>query len=233
MFEDALNYPRESDDALKNVVVGSLLILFSVLVLPVFLLFGYYLRVLRASLRDEPVPSFAAWEATFVDGLKAFLVTVAYLLVPAIVFGASVGSAIGAALSGDVNAVTGAVVAGALLGTLVASVLGLVAWYVLPAALAALASTERIGAAFSWAHLRPALFDGSYAVAWVLALVVFVVVSVVTGVLNAIPFGFVLGIPVMFYATVVAFNLYGRGVAASVEPEIGAESVEGDRRPVV
>lgn len=227
MLEEAINYPRESDDAVETIVIGSVLTLFSFLFVPVFFLLGYYQRILRTSMNEEQLPVFDDWGELFVDGLKAFAVVFLYLLVPLLVFGFSAVSAFGALLSGDFNVLSGTLVAGALLGFLVAGVLGLVFWYAIPAALANLARTDSISSAFAWSELKGVLFDSEYAVAWALALGVLVVAGIVSGVFNLVPLGFLLAIPINFYGAMVAFNLYGRGVEASSDIEAGPESLDG------
>jgi hypothetical protein len=231
MLEEAINYPRESDQLVRTLVIGSVLTILSIFLVPVFFLLGYYQRILRASMHDEELPVFDEWGELFVDGLKAFVVVFLYLLIPALVLGFSAASAFGAALSGDFNAVSGTLLAGALLGTLLAGLLGLAFWYAVPAALANLARTDSIGSAFAWSELKGVLFDSEYAVAWALALGVLIVVGIVASVFNLVPLGFILAIPVNFYGAMVAFNLYGRGVEASTDIESGPDSPEG--RPAV
>ncbi|MFC7177702.1 DUF4013 domain-containing protein [Halosegnis marinus] len=213
-LESAVNYPRESENPWTAIAIGSALTLFSVLLLPAVLLVGYYQRVLRASMDDEAVPVFDDWGDLFVEGLKAVVVVVAYSLVPALVIGASIASAAGAVL-GDGGLLSGALALGALFGVLLGGLLGLVLWYVAPAGLANLARTGRIASAFALGDLRHTLVHRDYAVSWLVALGVVFVAGIVTSVFNLVPFGFVLGIPVTFYAAVVAFHLYGRGVAAA------------------
>jgi hypothetical protein len=227
MLQEAINYPRESDDLVRTLVIGSILTLISFLFIPVFFLLGYYQRVLAAAMDDEELPVFDEWGDLFVDGLKAFVVVFLYLLVPFVVFGVSIASAIGGASFGDVNAISGALIAGALFGTLIAGLLGLAFWYAVPAALANVARTGRIGSAFSWRELKDVLLDSEYAVAWALALAVLVATGIVAGVFNLVPLGFLLAIPVNFYGAMVAFNLYGRGVEASTDIESGPERPEG------
>jgi hypothetical protein len=67
--------------------------------------------------------------------------------------------------------------------------------------------------------MRSTLFSRDYAVAWLLALLVSVVAGVVAGTVSLVPLGFVVALPVQFYATVVAFHLYGRGIAGVDESE--------------
>jgi hypothetical protein len=64
---------------------------------------GYGGRVLPESVADpgtESAPVFDDWGELFVGGLKQFAVVFVYLLVPALVAGASVGGMVLAALTG-------------------------------------------------------------------------------------------------------------------------------------
>ena len=87
MIEEAINYPRNDEENwVRTVLIGSAIALLSFLFLPIFLLFGYYVRVLRGSMAgDDMPPVFDEWGELFTDGLKAFVVTFVYLLVPALV----------------------------------------------------------------------------------------------------------------------------------------------------
>ena len=210
MIQDAIDYPRTGDDALTTILIGGVLSLFGFLVIPAILVSGYLVRVLRGSMAgvgDPPV--FDDWGDLFIDGLKAFVVGVVYSIVPFLVFTLAVGGvAASAILTGDVSL---AAIAGSFLGVLVSGLLGLLAWYVLPAALANFAREDRIGAAFDVGALRLVLLDGDYVVGWLIAFALFLVAGVVVGALNAIPLiGFVAGAFVTFYAAVSAFYVYGR-----------------------
>ena len=226
MIEEAINYPRNGDDALTTLLIGGVLGLLSVLVVPIFLLFGFTVRVLR-SVEDgeEAPPTFGDWGDLFVDGLRAFAITLVYSLVPLIVLGVTVGGTAVALVAGDAG--PGAI-AGAFFGFLLGGLLWLVAFYMIPAALASFAREGRMGAAFDASVLRGVLLDGRYATAWLVAFVFFVVASVVVGVLNVVPIlGFVVGAFVNFYVGVAAAYLYGNAFvdasAAEVPPETGAQ----------
>lgn len=220
MIQEAINYPRNDEENwVRTLLIGSVIALLSFLFLPVFLLFGYYVRVLRGSMAgDETPPVFDEWGELFVDGLKAFVVTFVYLLVPGIVFAVSSGGVIlGAVTGGDVGA--GAIL-GSLVGFLVSTILFLVVWYVTPAALANHARTGSIGAGFAFGEIRPALTSGKYAVPWLMALGVGIAAGIVVGILNVVPIvGFILALPVNFYAAVVAFRLYGEGFEDATQLE--------------
>lgn len=219
-FEDALQYPRNGDDPIKTILIGGVLGMLAFLVVPAFLVLGYLVRLLRSAMAGEAEPPvFDDWGDLLVDGLKAFVVGLGYVIVPAIVFGLSVGTvAVTAVVTGDVGPGT---IAGSVVGFLVSFVLLLLAWYVVPAALANAAREDRIAAGFAWADLRPVLFSSTYATAWLLSLGLFIAAAIVVGLLNVLPpLGFVAGAFVMFYVDMVAFYLYGRAVAdaSSVEP---------------
>jgi hypothetical protein len=221
MFEEAINYPRNDEENwIKTIAIGSVMLLLGFLFLPVLVAFGYYMRVLRGSMEgDDQPPVFDEYGEMLVDGLKAFVVAFVYLLIPGIVFGISVGGVVLGALSGgDVGA--GAIF-GSLLGFTISSILFLAVWYVTPAALANYARTGNIGSGFAFGELRPALVSGKYATPWLMALGVGIAAGIVVGVLNAVPIlGFILAIPVNFYAAVVAFNLYGRGFEDATQMEL-------------
>lgn len=221
MFEEAINYPRNDEENwVRTVLIGSVIAFLSFLFLPIFLLFGYYVRVLRGTMAGDDVPPvFDEWGELFADGLKAFVVAFVYLLIPGIVFAVSTGGVIVAALTGG-DAGLGALL-GSLVGFLVSIVLFLVVWYVTPAALANHARTGNIGDGFAFGEIRPALTSGKYAVPWLMALGVGIAAGIVVGVLNVVPvIGFILALPVNFYAAVVAFRLYGEGFEDATQLEM-------------
>lgn len=226
MIEEAINYPRDGDDALTTILIGGVLGLLSVLVVPVFLLLGFSVRVLRSvEAGEETPPTFGDWGELLVDGLKAFAIAFVYAIVPLIVLAATAGGTIVAAVSGDV---TPGAVAGALVGFLLAGLLWLLAFYVIPAAVASFASEGRVGAAFDTAVLRRVLLDGRYATAWLVAFAFFVVAGVVVGILSVVPpLGFVVGAFLDFYVAVAAAYLYGHAFMdasiGEVPPETGAQ----------
>ena len=241
MLNESVNYLRNSDDWLTTVIIGGVLGLLSVFVVPTFLVLGYVMRVLRRTMRDdEEPPVFDDWGDLLVDGLKAFVVAFVYALVPGLValafgvvgFFGVVGGA--GADSGGLAALGSVTI---LVGLLFAFVLGLVAAYVTPAALANYAEKDRIGAGFAVGDLRPVLTSGQYATAWLTAVAVLVGAGILAGVVGAIPFlgvllGPVAGALLGFYATVAAYYIVGRAWGDLHEIELREEEVSG-RQPVV
>ncbi|MUV87069.1 DUF4013 domain-containing protein [Natronomonas sp. CBA1123] len=222
MIEGAFNYPRESDDVVKTVVIGGLCLLFAWLLVPGFLALGYILRVIdRTSEGDDEPPVFDDYEAMIIDGAKAFVILFAYSLLPAIVAFLAIGIGFLGIAGGENTAALGGLALAA--GLLVAFALNLVVAYVTPAALANYTETRRIGSGFEFGTLRGVLFDRRYAVGWLTALVMVLIGGVIAGVLNVVPvLGSIVGVFVSFYFVVSAYYVIGHtwsDVRSSDPPE--------------
>lgn len=226
-FEESVNYPRQGPDPLRTILIGGILSLLGFLLIPAILVLGYLMRALGHSIdgAEEP-PQFDDWGELLVTGLEALAISIVYLVIPAIVFGASVGGIVlEAVLTGDVSVAT---IAGSLVGFFLSFLLFLLAWYILPAALANFAAKDRIGAGFAFGDIRPVIFHGRYAINWLLALALFVAGSVVVGFLGIIPpLGFIAGGFVFFYLDIVAVDLYGRAYAKASAAERAPDSPAG------
>ncbi|MDY6776363.1 MAG: DUF4013 domain-containing protein [Halobacteria archaeon] len=96
------------------------------LILPIFVVTGYYVRVLRTTVEgDERPPSFDDWGDLLVEGLKATVIGIIYMIIPALVFFVKVGGSMMAMMAGRRTA--GVLGAGmGVLGFLVSAVLFLV-----------------------------------------------------------------------------------------------------------
>ena len=211
MITQSIEYLRNSEDWLKTVLIGGVLSLLSALVLPTFLVVGYLLRVLRATMRgDEEPPVFDDWGDLAIDGLKGFVIGFVYFLIPGIVVAVAVFLGVAGAVAGggsDAAGVFGGLVA--LVGALVGFVLTIFAAYITPAALSNYAETDRLGAAFSYGDLKPVLFSGKYATAWLYAFAVIVVAGIVSGLVGATGVGAILSAFITFYALVAAYYIVG------------------------
>ncbi|UPW00656.1 DUF4013 domain-containing protein [Halorussus gelatinilyticus] len=250
MFKTALRYVVDSDDGTKTLLVGGLLTLFSWLLIPAVFVAGYLQRVLARTNAEEPAPSFDDWGDLFAEGLKAIVVTLAYFALPVVLLTAVAASLVvfsvettvvesDAGLPTDPATVAEPVtnVGPDLLSVVVvfgglalAGLTALVAWYVLPAALARLAVEGRLGAAFQFRPLWRVVTTNSYATGWLVALVVLVVGGALVGALASIPFvGWVLIPFATFYLDAVAFALYGQGYREAT-PTDRRETVGGSER---
>ena len=239
MFSESLNYLRSGDDWVKTVLIGGVLTLFGFLLVPLFPVLGYVVRVLRATMAGgETPPEFEGWGDLTVDGLKAFAIAFVYGVVPGIVvlvFGGLglLGVVFG---SGGDGPTLGAALGGltALVGLLVGFALSLVAAYVVPAALANYAETGRVGAAFDFGALRPILTSGTYANAWLIGLAIVVAAGAVSSLLNVVPFlGTAVGAFVSFYALAAAYYAVGTAWGQLRPVAVIEESGASGERPAI
>jgi hypothetical protein len=208
MLGDALSFPRQSDDWLPTLLIGGVLSVLGFLIVPIFIVQGYFVRVLAAAARGErAAPSFTDWGGLIVDGVKLFVLNLVYgllLLIPLGIVAVATGVA---ASGGDASRVFAGIVG--LVGLLVVAALGLVVAYIVPAAATNFAMEGRLGAAFDFSTVFGAAFTGDYAVAWLVAVVVAVVGGLIGSALSVV----VVGIFVLFYVQVSTFYLFGRGFA--------------------
>lgn len=188
IFSDSLEYPSKS---LKRVVVLGVLSLFSILIIPFFLLFGYALRVMRKSIEGETEPpAFDELGAMIVDGLKYMVALIGYFLIPGILMGIGITSAIASIpsydmLGGGASVVTlltgsGLFLLGVLL-MIVISVIGNIG-------IANMAHTGKLGAAFRFGEILRIIRSigwGRYII-WYIILTIVVILFAAAGLLVGI-----------------------------------------------
>ncbi|OUJ19345.1 putative membrane protein DUF4013 family [Methanonatronarchaeum thermophilum] len=80
MFIDALKYPLRSENTLITLTIGSLLLLASIFILPVFILVGFLTRTVKNTSCGNKVTRFRDYKSLFVRGLKFSGVIITYLL---------------------------------------------------------------------------------------------------------------------------------------------------------
>ena len=232
MFEAALTYLKDSEDATRTIIIGGLLGLFGFLLVPVLPMLGYLVRVLdRTAEGETEAPTFDDWESLFVDGLKALAIGIAYLLVPLAILLAFV--AIGAITTGATNLeALGAVLI--LAGLALTLVTGLAIWFVLPAAITRFAREGTMGAAFEFRALEPVLRSGTYARGWLYGFVIMFVGGLIVGGLAAIPIlGWIAAPFLAFYVQVSAYYAYGRAYGETLEVDLGdGHAVDGEQPAV-
>lgn len=209
MIGDAISYPTNSEDWIKNILIGGACMLFSWLVVPGLIASGYYVRVIRSVAREEETPppfDLNEWIELATDGFKLFIATLGYMLVPGVVFGILVGVSI--VLNNVLGQTIGLIVA--LIIQLPAFLIWLIVIYGAPAAITNVALTGRIGAAFEYQRIVEVAFTKRYFVTVVLSYVVGVV-----GGFIAVFFllAFVVGYFIaLFYLNLVTNYLIARGV---------------------
>ena len=215
VIRDALAYPLRADE--RTLVTGASLAIalglalrLGVLALPIaVVLAGYAAAVIRTSADDERAPPrFEEIRRLASDGLRALAVAIGYLVVPVVVLAGSLGGTLAAAR--PESFATTVVVSAA--GTVLLFV-SLAFAYLLPAAIAGVASTGRLGAALARSRLRSTITDGRYFLAWAAALLVASVAGALLGAVASLgrP-GEVVALVGGLYAALVVARLLGRGV---------------------
>lgn len=212
MLGVALSYPRNSSDWIPTVLIGGILGVLTFLVLPAFILQGYGVRVMKSAATGEgAAPSFTDWGSLLVDGLKLLVINVAYGLVVLIPTGVLLVAlvSISSVSTNPPSEPGSAVGVVGLLGLLLVGLLGVLVGYFGPAGYANFAREGSLGAAFDVSTIFAAATTGAYLKAWLMAVVLGVVLSLLGTALSVV----VVGIFVLFYAQVVTFYLFGRGFA--------------------
>jgi hypothetical protein len=251
MLPEALSAPTRSHDATGTILVGGLLVLFSVLfpliwlfsltispvwlvlaplaVFPPLITLGYDLRVLETGMRrTEATPPFLGWAQLARDGAQSIALGLIYLVPALVVLGAA--SAIVAGVeTGELG--LSERVATAVLGvtTAVAGgfvlLYGCVFLYIRPATLAVFASTGRLWAALSPQQVLQVALSREYAVGWAVAVIVLLIGWTIAAPLQLLIIGFF----VAFYVRAVAYYAYGSGARAALsaptEASLGAERI--------
>ncbi|WP_228841820.1 DUF4013 domain-containing protein [Haloarcula sp. CBA1127] len=222
MFQEALSYPRDSDSAVKTIAIGGALLFLSFLLVPLFFVFGYVVRSLRAVMNGETTtPEFDEWGDLGMDGLKASAIGFVYSLVPTVIVAAALFLTVATFGPSDTafgGLVMGLVLTVAALGMLAIS---MAAVYIVPAAVVAYVRTDSVAAAFSPNDLRPLLFSRTYATGWLVAFGISLLAGVVVSVLSVTVVGSVLTPFVVFYAYVA--GAYAIGTAVREIPDIASE----------
>lgn len=225
MVKGALTYPTDRDDWVKTVLIGGVLMLVGFLLIPLFVVYGYVVRAIRTSIDGEAEPPvFEEWATLLVDGLKAWVIGLVYMIIPVVVGVLTIGTSMAALVTGGrVGATAG--LAGMLGGLVLTGVLALLFGYVAVAGLVNFAHERRFGAAFEFGTLRNVTFSSDFLIAWAVSIAVFFV----AGILASVPaVGFILGPIATFYAAVVAARLWAGGFVDAVEmTETSADVEEG------
>jgi hypothetical protein len=219
MFGDSLSYPRRGTGVWTRHLIGGALLLFGWLFVPILLVYGYLVRVVRGVVAGEAQPpAWDEWGDLLVDGVKYLLVSVVYGI-PTAVLGGLLG-VVSAALAVGVEtgsmALTGAAAVVLVVLGLLTAVVGLLAGYLLPAAVVNFVLADDVMAAFHLRTVASNAFSRPYFVAWLKA----VLAAVVLGFLGALAMiVFLAGLLVFFYMLVVLTHLLTEGYLAAADIE--------------
>lgn len=204
MLADAFGFLRGSDDLLPTVVLGAVLSALSVFVLPLLIVWGYWLRVLRNAANDEAVPSFTRWGELLRDGLRVLAVGLGYAILLALF------ALVPVLVAGFVLYLLGVDPEVARWFGRIWSVLSSLPFvYVLPAALTNLAVGDGVRSGFALGTILRAAFTGEYATGWALSLGV----GLIGGIFGVALSIAVLGVFVLFAVQLLATYPVARGFA--------------------
>lgn len=209
MLEDGLSYPMKGDEWIGRFAIGGVLTFLGFLLFPVFLINGYFIRVLEGTINaEEEPPAWEDWGGLFVDGLKMTVVSIAYAIVPVGVFGviAFVLLGLGSAAGGD----GGGILAGFGVMTMVVMLPAIaIVYYLIPAALGNMAREGSVAAAFDFAVIKDVALSTEYLVAVLLPVVVGIITNVITFFLAITVIGYLLVPFVSFYGQLAVFRMFG------------------------
>jgi hypothetical protein len=144
-------------------------------------LMGYMLKVLRGT---KPAPEVDDWGTLFVDGIKYIIVAIIYAIPIIIVEVLVMGAAWMTMMSGDVAAMTGAI-AGMLVGFLIILILAIIIALFEVIGMVRFARTGSIGEAFNFNAILATIGKIGW-VPYIIALIVFLVVAFVIGIIITI-----------------------------------------------
>lgn len=212
-ISDAIQFPTTSDDWGGTVLIGGILTFLVFLLIPLFIVYGYLLELIRTNYETSTQPgSFENWGALLIDGLKAWIIGLIYLFVPIVVAAVTIGWSGLLFMTGTRAGAIGGV--GSLFaGLALSAILFLLFGYFAVAGIVNYAIEQRFGAAFEFSTMKTVGLNSNYAIAWLLSIVVFFVASLV----NVIPFiGWIFAPFAWFYAAMVSAKLWTDGFSKAV-----------------
>ena len=222
MAEDAFNYTIDGD-VVRRVAIGGLLVSFSILILPLVYVFGYYVNVMQQTIRgDDKPPVFSGDRVTerLKTGLEGLVVSIGHSI-PVIVLAGGIVVGIALTVLGGTTegapGMTGSVlVIMALIGSGVMLVGSLYLGLVIPAGMLLYADTGRISAAFSPSELKEVILVKPYLIAYLFSAVLLTAAGVVGGIVGLIPFvGFLFIGFFQFPAIVASYRMFTLAVIES------------------
>ena len=185
IYKDAFEYSAQD---WKTLLILGVICLFSVLLLPIFLITGYNYRVINNAVHGvingrDPLPKFDEIVNMFVDGIKVAIVQIAYVIVPVIIF---LIFMFGASYAVDVAAV-----ALMIIGCLITLVVGVLACLMNQMALCHMAYNDgELSKAFALKEIKGVIDDIGWfnCILTYLGLIIITVVisSVVTAIVGSI-----------------------------------------------
>ncbi len=210
----ALTFVFEDERWLVKVLIGTGLMLLSFLIIPIFFIQGYMIRIVRNVMDgvERPLPEWDNWGEMFKDGLNLVIAGLVWTLpiwlamccsflffIPA---GMSEGSDLG-----DIMAGLGAVTMMAML--CLVFLFGIALMFIMPAITVRYAQTDELSSVFQFGNIialtREHLGD------IIIAVVVIFGLSLVLGLVGIVPIiGWIISLAASIYVTFVSGHLFGQ-----------------------
>ncbi|MGB9199977.1 DUF4013 domain-containing protein [Methanobacterium sp.] len=190
IISNAVKYP--SYDWKKVIILGILFIL-SFIIIGIFFVFGYYLRIVKSTIAGiDELPEFEDWGNMFIDGLKVLVVNFIYLLIPGIIIFVGVFTSIASLAATNTSIYTAPTSFFALIGItgIIGIILALIFALFAHIAIANMALNDEIGAAFRFNEIRDKIKMigwGKYITWYIFMLITGFVVGLIASILNIIP----------------------------------------------
>ena len=151
IISESLRYP--TSDWGKVLILG-IIIIASILIVPIFLVYGYLFRIIKATLAGlNELPEFDELGEMFVDGIKVFVVGIVYAI-PVIIIAAIVGHITGIGSSAGAVSLNAGFFWAEFLGNLVLIIVGIIIGLIEIIAIANMAYYDGdLGAAFKFSEI--------------------------------------------------------------------------------
>jgi hypothetical protein len=178
-----MKYPMNEKGWWKTIALGTVLEYLTFLIVPGWLLTGYYVRVMRQRLDGDPEPpSFSDPGGLLVDGIKGSIIAAVYGIIPIIAFVVFVLGSITAILNGNFQEGLGSLLTGLVIWFALTALFG----YAGSAGMARFAETGSMLSGFS-PKLARVLVNGTWFVAWVKVTIVGAIAFAISLVIALIP----------------------------------------------
>lgn len=186
-LESFVKFPLQDNDWVKKIIIGCVITIIPILNL---LTLGYLINCLQSGLQGRmELPEWQDWGNLFKDGILALLIIIFYLLVPAVLF----------PLLSFIP----------VIGAIIASILLLLAGLMVPMALARFTLRRNFADAFQVdVILAQALsIIQIYLPIYLAMILVYALSFIITAFVPLVSF---IGVLLLFYASILFFNLTGR-----------------------
>jgi hypothetical protein len=206
-LEKGLTFPLKDKDWISKIIIGGILYIIPIIN---FIALGYELKVMKNAINKKPaMPKWENFGNLFVEGLIVFIISLAYMLIPLILFFVLVFGWIGMHNIMQTWGNPYLILVTFSPAIIITGIIAIVISFFLPMAVAMYAKSNDIGKAFKiseiWRRIKSIFND------YLITYVVLLILGIILSLLSLIPFiGIIIALFVSFYLGVVYFNLFGK-----------------------